>query len=154
MSSFANPNMTLEAAETLINQKVTESRRRVATADAAQRFAREAGGITGVNNKAGQNFGTFLAEDLGRQGLAGAVPPPASQEQSGRAEQPPVRDLASFIDRALTGRLDGGLGNIQSRNSGSRIGATTTDSQGFRYEKIKAGPDTDRSTWRRVPNGR
>lgn len=99
MSSFANPNMTLEAAETLINQKVTESRRRVATADAAQRFAREAGGITGVNNKAGQNFGTFLAEDLERQGLGGAVPAPSAP--SPQAEPQSRGFIADIIDSAL-----------------------------------------------------
>lgn len=103
LSSFANPNMTLEAAETLINQKVTEARRRIATADAAQRFAREAGGITGVNNKAGQNFGTFLAEDLARQGLAGAVPRPESDQPQAAAPQGP-RDLAGLIDSVLTPR--------------------------------------------------
>lgn len=155
MSSFANPNMTLEAAETLMSQKLAEARRRVATADVMQRFAMESNGITGRTNKAGQNFGTYLTEELDRMGLGGAVPPVSrEEEQAAPKGPPPVRDLASFIDRALTGRLDGGLGNAQPRNAGSRIGATTTDSQGFRYEKIRAGPDTDRSTWRRVPNGR
>lgn len=76
MSSFANPDMTLEAAETLINQKLTEANRRIATASISQEFALEADGLTGVNNKAGENYPTFLARRLQDMGLSGAVPPP------------------------------------------------------------------------------
>jgi hypothetical protein len=114
MSSFANPNMTLEAAETLIKQKVAEARRRIATANITQQFAREANGITGVNNKAGQNYGTYLAQELERQGLGGAVPPsnapPAPSQQQG------PRDLAGVIDNVLSagGRASGGGQRIQT----------------------------------------
>lgn len=90
VNSFSNPNMTMGAAMQLIDEKIATAERRVATAQAAGRYFREAQGLTGVTNSAGQDWPTYLQSQLGApvaSTMPNGAPPPPSVGASATTQQ-------------------------------------------------------------------
>lgn len=79
MNSFANPNMTLGAAQQLIDQRIQLAQRRVDTANHANSYFQEYGGLTG----AGPGWPSYLAERIGSE-----LPQPGAGRASGGGTPP------------------------------------------------------------------
>lgn len=123
MNAMANPNMQLGAALQLIDEKIATAQRRVASAQATSDFFTDAGGITGVRNKAGQDYSSYLTERLGSlpgSGADGANVVP----RGGYADPPPdaIAQLRSDTSAAARAEFDQifGPGAAQRALSGAR----------------------------------
>lgn len=94
IESFSNPNMTLGAAMQLIDQRIEIANRRIATAQAATQYFRDAGGLTGVTNSAGQDWSTYLNETLNPQTPSQQTPPAPSAGSAARQDYPAPNQAA------------------------------------------------------------
>lgn len=64
MENFANPNMQLGSALSLIDERIAAAEREVIQAQAANDFFGQADGLTGTRNQSGQDWPTFLSERM------------------------------------------------------------------------------------------
>ncbi len=64
MENFANPNMQLGSALSLIDERIAAAERETIQTQAANDFFGQANGLTGTRNQTGQDWPTFLSERL------------------------------------------------------------------------------------------
>jgi hypothetical protein len=64
MENFANPNMQLGSALSLIDERIAAAEREIIQAQAANEFFGQANGLTGTRNQTGQDWPTFLSERM------------------------------------------------------------------------------------------
>lgn len=86
IQSFSNPDMTLGAAQQLIDQRIAIAQRRVQTANLANQYFQEYGGLTG----SGPGWPTYLQEHLGAEN---SLPGPRNQPPG---QQPPGQQPNAF----------------------------------------------------------
>lgn len=102
IQSFSNPNMTLGAAQQLIDQRIAIAQRRIETANHANSYFQQYGGLTG----SGPGWPQYLAEQLGSElpanttagapGMGGGAPPaPTSASPGSQIPAAAVTDLRS-----------------------------------------------------------
>lgn len=103
MEAFANPNMQLGSALNLIDERIAAAERQVVRAQAANDFFRDAGGLTGRRNSAGQDWPTYLAsrmEGLGYSDRIGADGRPRGDArnsgQTGSFPTPPQQAIQAL----------------------------------------------------------
>jgi len=142
LSRTVNADMTPAAAIAEIQRMRRSAQRAQDIAGRGLDFIAQGGSYATGRNEAGQTWREAL--DTGNRAFDEQNPVAAAPASSGPAPPPSRGFLAEMIDNVLAGGAVGG----------SRIGTRTTDSQGFTYEKINGGPDSDRRNWKRVPNGR
>jgi hypothetical protein len=93
IQSFSNPNMTLGAAQQLIDQRIAIAERRIATANLANQYFQQYGGLTG----AGPGWPSYLAENIGSQLPASTTAPPGAQTQArSQYRTPPPQAVADL----------------------------------------------------------
>jgi hypothetical protein len=93
VASFANPNMTLGAALSLVDEQIAKAERQTKTARAANDFMADAGGLTGRRNAQGQDWPAFLEATL--------RPPQQAQPQQSRARRRLVQNWRTLPDASL-----------------------------------------------------
>lgn len=95
MNSMSNPNMTLGAAMQLIDERIAQAERQVATARAAGTYFNDAHGLTGVQNSAGQDWPTYLQTQIGD--MPGTAQTPQTEIPRGGYPQPSPDDVALLL---------------------------------------------------------
>lgn len=86
IQSFSNPNMTLGAAQQLIDQRIAIAQRRIDTANYANQYFQQYGGLTG----SGPGWPSYLAQQLGSELPANTTTGPqnSSAPGGGQPQQP------------------------------------------------------------------
>lgn len=94
MQSFSNPDMQLGSALQLIDERIAQAERQVATSQAATQYFRDAGGLTGVTNGQGQDWATYLQSRL--EPLPGSAATPQTEVPRGGYPTPPAAAIAEL----------------------------------------------------------
>lgn len=102
IQSFSNPNMTLGAAQQLIDQRIAIAQRRIDTANHANTYFQQYGGLTG----SGPGWPSYLAQQLGSELPAnttagpqrpGQTPPQQPNAfQQPQQQQPTTQDIQTL----------------------------------------------------------
>lgn len=94
MENFANPNMQLGSALSLIDERIAAAEREVIQASAANEFFGGANGLTGTRNAQGQDWPTFLAERM--RTAPGVATTPQNSIPVGGYATPPAAAIAEL----------------------------------------------------------